>query len=439
MFEGLKKRLKGVATYSQFADAAREIFYTFIKDDQLQRSFSCWRAAAKDPDEWFKTWFGMFDERLRRLAQADARSAQALSLRKETVEAVKGSITALTYFDEEFTDEDRKILGEILMPEEDAKTYGDIQYHIYAYNDISSSVLRMLSYKHFEDARANDWFDLYSDIYKQYIKHAYSSLIAEKKDSVYALQPLVPVLKQQIDEFEHRLYQGENWEYDKQQALNEVEEEEKEREKREEARKRPKQKTVSNHQIDELSEYLAERVGRISRGGLYTAPRDDKGNKFHPQNPERALWVDLGLMLIALSECVEDRKMAVDVLRKASEKSFKKIVKSSEDVTELDLSIPEAFLDAWEKHNQESPLAHIAMVTVELLYGDLSDIDNLKHAQPDDSEQSKEWSDTVKNLHRLGRDLMAQIAVSIMDDMLEVGHYTKKIFGWDVGEYVRKK
>ena len=50
MFEGVKKRLKGGATYSQLVEATHEIFYTFIKDEQVVKGLKEISATLGDAD-----------------------------------------------------------------------------------------------------------------------------------------------------------------------------------------------------------------------------------------------------------------------------------------------------------------------------------------------------------------------------------------------------
>lgn len=435
MFGGFKKKLKGVFPYSRLSEEAKNIFYSHVNDEDMHANHSCWRAASKDPDQWYANWLKFAEKRLYRIADADDKFTQAIALRKEAVEVTKESIGALTYFDEEYSDEDRSIIGKILMPEDNEEEYSEIEYYRYAYNDISCSVFRLLSFKLFSDTHAHDWFDLFSDIYKQYIQHTYSSIIANQKDDVYPFQSFVPVLEQQIEQMEEQIYQGQNWEYDKEKIEAENEEEERKRNLEEEAKKKPKQKTVTNSQIEDLSEYLAERMERLSSGELYTTPKDDDGTKLYPSSPENALWTDLGMMLIAMSECVDDRETAIQALKRATIKAYGKFnVDSSKN--DIDTSIPEAFLEVWKENEDDGPLSHLTPGIVKLLYGDLTDFEDLKELTGSE-EDDEEWNETIRDLEKSSRDLTSQIGLSILDDILEVQHYTKKVFGWDVGEYKR--
>lgn len=435
MFEGFKNKLKGIFTYSRLVDEAKNIFYSHVNDKDMLANHSCWRAASKDPDQWYSKWLAFAEKRLHRIAEADDKFTQAIALRRETVDVTKESIGALTYFDEEYSDEDRILIGKILMPEDSKEKYQETEYYIYAYNDISCSVFRLLSFKLFNDAHAHDWFDLFSDIYKQYIQHTYSSIIANKKDDVYPFQSFVPVLEQQIKQMEEQIYQGHNWEYDKEKIEAENEKEEKQRNLEEEAKKKPKQKTVTNSQIEDLSEYLAERMKRLSRGELYTTPKDDEGTNLYPSSPENALWADLGMMLIALCECVENRETAIQALKKTAIKAYGKYSTDS-SINDIDTSIPETFLEVWKENEDDGPLSHLTLGIVKLLYGDLTDFKDLKELS-NPEEDDNEWNKTIRGLEKSARDLTSQIGLSILDDVLEVQHYTKKVFGWDVGEYKR--
>ena len=433
MFESIKKRVKGVFPYSRLADEVRTIFYSHVNDETMHANHSCWRVASSNPDKWFADWLAFAEKRLHRIAESKDAFTQMIAIRKETVDVTEESISALTYFDDEYSDEDRIVIGKTLMPESNEKDYGEIEYFKYVYNDITRSIFRMLSLRLFNDAHAHDWFDLFSDIYKQFTQHTYLSIVANNNDSAYPLEPMGPLLMQTIEQMKEKLYQGNNWEYDKEKIEAETEEDEKQRELDDEAKKRPKQRTVTNSQIEDLSEYLTERMGRLGRGELYTTPKDDKEDKLYPVSPENAIWTDLGLMLIALTECVEDDETAKKTLKRIAIKAHGKYINSS-NIDNIDIDIPEAFLEIWKENDER--LALVIPAIVKLLYGDITDMEDLKSILIP-GEDNEEWDKTINQLEKSAVDLSSHIGLSIMGDVLEVQHYTKQVFGWDVGEYKR--
>jgi hypothetical protein len=121
--------------------------------------------------------------------------------------------------------------------------------------------------------------------------------------------------KNLIDDVKGKILSGANWVYDPEQVKKEREEEE----AKCKAEEPPKQRYISSHQVDELSEYLKERYGRLCKGELY------KIKGYSPLHPMRVLTVDTGIMLIALSECLESRDTAITGLKKIMYRFLHKI------------------------------------------------------------------------------------------------------------------
>ena len=126
---------------------------------------------------------------------------------------------------------------------------------------------------------------------------------------------------------------------------------------------------------------------------------------------------------------------SIQALKRAAIKAYRKY-NDDGSINDIDTSIPETFLDLWKEIEDDGPLSHLTPGIVKLLYGDLTDFEDLKTlTKPDDNDE--EWNKTISDLEKSSRDLVSQIGLSILDDILEVQHFTKKIFGWDVGEYKR--
>jgi hypothetical protein len=245
---------------------------------------------------------------------------------------------------------------------------------------------------------------MYSDIYSQFVLHLYEGIIAKGKDEVYALAPLIKPLKGTIDQVKAQIFEGANWDYNKEEM-----EKERELEKAEEkAKEPPKQKIITPHQTDELSEYLNERYGRLCNGELY------KIEGYPPTNPMGVLEVDTGIMLIALTECLEERATAINGLKKIMHQFTKKIgdeKKDFKDKTEEDVNIEaqEEVLRIKEENEEGGWLTQLCVIATHYFYnidsGKLSEKENLA---------------------------LAELSAQNLNDAWEVYANTKNVFGWDL-------
>ena len=434
MFKSFRKRLKGVVPYDTLAAESKAIFFNCVQNESMLATQSCWRVASQKPEESFHTWFNGFKDTLAEIADAEDQFSQIIAIRKEIVECTKASISALAYLDDKFTEEDQTIIGNMLMPTADDASDREMQqYQLYADSDITVSILRWISANHFKDAKRNDWFDLFSDSYRNLIESTFKRLIAQEKDEIDPMSPLVQVQSQLVEQIETQIYEGMNWDYDKEQIEAERAEEDRQREQEEDAKKKPKQKVVSNSQIDDLSEYLLERTGRLMKGELYTAPWEE-GERIHPQSPGNAVLIDLGLMLIAMTECVDDDDTAETAVRKAAIKVIKKY-DSDAELDTFNMEIPVLFREQFREHEDDGWLAHLLPAFAKLLYGDLLDTIELHDIFEKKGEVSDSEQEVLDEMDKGFSRLAGKIAFELMDDLLEVGHYTKQVFGWDVGEY----
>jgi hypothetical protein len=334
------------------------------------------------------------------VADADNRSKQIINLRKAIVTQVEASISAQPLLKDEVSEEDKRLLAKKLNPDLTYEELVGLKCQSYVFAQTSIRCMRVIS-KELGDARENDWFAMYCDLYSQFVDHIYKSMVAQEKEIVYVLEPLFGPLKQWVEETKKKLLEGYNWDYDKEKIQDERRIEE-EKEAKRKAKEPSKQKTISNHQIDELSEYLMERYDRLKHGELYRI------EGYSPTNPFGVLQIDTGIMLIALSEFVEDKDTAVDGLRKVICKAFSKLgVDESYSREEISLNEQLSVLEIKGEKKEGGWLAEVCGLATYLMY-------NLNPKEFNEDEQRE----------------LARASAGNIDDAWEVYATTKNVFGY---------
>lgn len=127
--------------------------------------------------------------------------------------------------------------------------------------------------------------------------------------------------------------------------------------------------------------------------------------------PHRAVILDSALILIALTECCEDRATALngarDIIRRTAKKDGSTIERDDPNLaTQLE------FLDLWEENKDEGALAVLLTPAFHYLF-DVA-------------------PDTVQDLSRNEEKAVARFAVDCLDDAWEVYAVTKNVFGYDL-------
>ncbi|RVO96732.1 hypothetical protein, partial [Sinorhizobium meliloti] len=260
MFERLKRRIRGVLSFDEMARRSEEQIERALGSDEKDIALQQLDANL----EWFEAWREEHHKMLCRIAQCSSRGEQAIAIRRETLRSIENSISTKPLLFDDFDESEGRLLAKALHPDRSYEEVLTADMQLFVYSQASSLCLRMLSFE-LGDARKNDWFTMYCDVYEQLVEHLYRDIIAQTKGDIYALPPLATLAKKMADEAKEKVLQGNNWDYDK-EAMERDRLSEKDREQEDEP---PLQRTVTNHQVKELTEFLVERVGRAQRGELY--------------------------------------------------------------------------------------------------------------------------------------------------------------------------
>ncbi len=401
MFKKLRQRLSGVLTCKNMARRSENYIEEAMNSEEQRSSHSALRQLNSNVP-WLPVWRQEHYAILQRVAESRTRQEQVLNLRRELVKLIESVSMAQPFLLDAFTDEDKRLLAAKLHPD---MAFSDVivrESQRYVFSDVSSLCLRLIS-SELGDARKNDWFAFYSNAYGQYTEHLYKELIAQARGDTYALGLLAPLSKKLVEGLKEDIFQGANWDYDKEAMERERQEEEALRK----ARTPSKQQTILNSQIEKLTEFLVERMHRMQDGNLYNF------HNHQPSNPLSAITVDTGLILIALCEwCLEDRDTAIDAIREILWRAVNTIApdgvqgKTKED---LPLSDQIELLNIWEESRDKGSFIGVCIVAAHLLF-DLQ-------SKPGD----KEHSETV-----------GSISAALVDAAWEVIATTKNVFGWNI-------
>ena len=406
MYEKLKRRLAGALSFDILKEKSHAWIQTILSSEKAETNFAFKKL--RDNQDWFDAWWERHCEILKKVADAENGADQILKLRRATVDQIEAKLMAGPFLTDELSEEDKKVLARALgrpdsSSEDTLRTYVDI----WVVTEASVQCLRLLAFE-LGDAKKNDWYDMYCDAYSQFLEHMYQQMIAKAKDDVYVMEAFLPALRQILDQAKEKIFfAGENWDYDKEAMEREREQEEQEEAEAEAERKAkepPKQRVVKNSQIEDLAEYLYERYERLKNGELY------KVQGYSPTNAVGVIQIDTGIMLIALTECLEDKETAIKAIKTVTFKMFEKAGSHTEELKESDVNVDEqlAILEMKEENEEEGWLASVSVLATFHLY----DIN------PEDLDK-KERTD------------VGRASTGNLGDAWEVYATTKNVFGYD--------
>jgi hypothetical protein len=216
-----QQRLAGVLTFEEMARRSQQHIENVMNSEEEKSRDIAIRQLDRNP-EWFEAWRRDHHERLKRVAESSTRQDQVIKLRRELVNLVESGSAAQPFLRDAFTEEDKRLLATKLNHDMEFNDVMTMEFQLYVFSEASSRCLRLIALE-LQDARKNDWFGFYCNIYGQFIEHLYKEMIAQARDEVYALGPLVPVTKALVNETKEKIFQGFNWDYDKEgmeQALS---------------------------------------------------------------------------------------------------------------------------------------------------------------------------------------------------------------------------
>ena len=219
MFGSLSKKLKGVLTFDELAERSERHIEVAISGDA---KVSTWLQQLDANLEWFEAWLDRHNDMLRRIADSPSRTEQIIALRRETLEAIEQSTEALPFLLDELSEEDKRVLATAAHPDMSFEEVGAFYWEGYVYAQASTRCLRLISFE-LEDAKKDDWLDLYMDIYGEYVRASNREIIAQAKGETDLLGALLPVDKQIVDDAREKVLQGLNWNYDREAGSHDQE------------------------------------------------------------------------------------------------------------------------------------------------------------------------------------------------------------------------
>jgi hypothetical protein len=183
------------------------------RDSRFHQEYRSFRFFAEN-DGWHEEWAKYFVLEVMKAADAYTRKSQILALRGLLLDEVEGLIRSQIYFSDKFTDKDREVLGKLLAACE--ATHEAAQVYLmtaWFYKEASVICLRVLLHRAFNDAKANDYFDLYCESY-QLLMETYFKTFIEKHDkdkSSSAENALFKIGNSITAELRERILSGENF------------------------------------------------------------------------------------------------------------------------------------------------------------------------------------------------------------------------------------
>ncbi len=166
------------------------------------------------------------------VSNVGSKQKQMLKLREITVEKLESYIGMKSFLDENYCDDDRRIIAETVFSGSELEDATATANLLYIYSQACCACYRVIAVK-YDDASRTDWYPMYSNLYEQLIKQLHENLLAKAKDEIYGLEALFSTVAQSTDEIREQILRGYNWEYDKEEMETERSEEERKPLKRE--------------------------------------------------------------------------------------------------------------------------------------------------------------------------------------------------------------
>ncbi len=271
-------------------------------------------------------------------------------------------------------------------------------------SELTLACLRALAGRFFNDASENDYLLLLLRTAKLYYEQTLDLKVAKAKDDIYVLEALVPITEHTFRQVCQSVLAGGNYDSS---DLDKKPEDEEEDDKPEV----PKVQTISPDQLDQLYDLLTTRVQRLSRGELY------RSEGMVPTDIARVIQVDSGLMLIGLSECVTDHRVAEAAVREVLHRWIGSLGLSEDEKAdiscgeEIALDMQNEMLTCWVEKREEGSLAGLGLIVAGVLFK--LDVD--RRLTKDDSLA---W---------------ARLGAALIDDIWEMYAKTKNLFGYSLG------
>jgi len=201
MFNKLRRKLSGVMGYDRIMSISIGFISELMEDKESSQQFDI--KAFKKNSPLFEEWKIYHSDEILPVANAKNIFDQILQLRRVTVSAIESSVMSKKFFDSE--EADQRILADHLNKGEDFEQTIAMEAQSYAFDNASCRCFRVISSMH-GDAKENDWFVMYSDVYSQHVLHCYESIIAKAKGDFYALEPLIMGSISMIDDVKPKIF-----------------------------------------------------------------------------------------------------------------------------------------------------------------------------------------------------------------------------------------
>ena len=410
MLKSLMKKLKNLidinaieATLKESKDdvlaSADEFFSEHINFERfISREFN------------FEKITGVFCQVIKEIETKKSQQLQALYLREETLKALE-IIAVVEYFLN-----DKNQLGDIaVISRKDREFDGlEIQQVIEKASNICSEnvelfcCLRQISGKFFDDASNFDYARLYLSICCQIEQHENNTDISEAKNKGGDLfEMFLPHLHQMKQEMRKNILEGMNYD-----STPEEEEEEEKLEDNDE-KNIEKHKEISEQHFEELRTIFQDRIERLNNEELYVADgyaASDFGN---------IVRFDTGMMLIAMTECVEDRESCVKAVQKLMFDwlgSLDLSAESQEQLNSGEIPMDEqlTYLEMREESDEGGWLSGVLHIGTLMVFG-IS------------AEDYQDFDTNEKNA-------IGELAFKVGGDAWQIYAQTKNVFGHEMSE-----
>ena len=207
MFKGIFKKLSGRLDYSDYLEWSLSIIKSFNEEPKSIIG------SILNSEEWTREWTEYITPDLREISEERSKKSLKLKLREKAIENIEYSHKNRPLITKGLSDEDKRILVSELHKESTYDETISLTTRLAIYSQAAYTCYMTMSEKLVDDAKPNDWFALYHDVYKQYVTQLYSQTISETKGEANPLSPMLPVLAQKKDEIRSQILQGRHWNY----------------------------------------------------------------------------------------------------------------------------------------------------------------------------------------------------------------------------------
>ncbi len=210
MIKFVLAKLRGMVTYNEMELMAKAVLRRYLAAEEEEVPIRFFKANA----DWSRKWMEWFASTMHRIADSKNRSAQRLQIRREMMNILELDCTSAFFLKGIFTEDNKRILADLLYPGETFETVVNKSHRIYAFCQPSHRCLAQMARVYYNDAAADGDCSFYTELYLRRLTSQYQLWVAQVRKEVSADYIVDPMLVQLTEKTKSEFLQGSKVDYD---------------------------------------------------------------------------------------------------------------------------------------------------------------------------------------------------------------------------------